>query len=83
MLTVLGGIAEFERSLILQRTNEGRAKAKAEGKVFGCKPKRTSHHRREALRRLNAGETTREIALSYNVAHTTSARLNKPIEARL
>jgi hypothetical protein len=27
MLTVLSGIAEFERSLILQRTNEGRARA--------------------------------------------------------
>ena len=36
MLTVLGGIAEFERSLIM-RTNEGRAKAKAEGIVFGRK----------------------------------------------
>ncbi|MGY8682668.1 recombinase family protein [Bradyrhizobium sp. UFLA05-153] len=82
MLHVLGGLAEFERSLILQRTNEGRAKARAEGKPFGRRPKLTVHQRHEALKRLEAGETTREIALSYNVAHTTIARL-KPAETRL
>ena len=37
LLTVLGGIATFERRLILNRTNEGRAKARAEGVVFGRK----------------------------------------------
>jgi len=44
--------------------------------------KLAAHQRREALKWLEAGETTREIALSYNVAHTTIARL-KPAEARL
>lgn len=81
MLHVLGGLAEFERSLILQRTNEGRAKAMAEGKVFGSKPKLTAHQRRDALKRLEAGETTREVALSYNVAHTTIARLNNQLKS--
>jgi DNA invertase Pin-like site-specific DNA recombinase len=37
MLTVLSGIAEFERDLILQRTNEGRVRALAEGVRFGRK----------------------------------------------
>jgi hypothetical protein len=46
MLTVLSGIAEFERDLILQRTNEGRARAKAEGTRFGCKPNLTKHQAR-------------------------------------
>ena len=35
MLTVLGGLAEFERHLILSRTNEGRVRAKARGVRFG------------------------------------------------
>jgi DNA invertase Pin-like site-specific DNA recombinase len=48
MLTVLGGIAEFERSLILQRTNEGRARALVEDVRFGPKPKLTKHQAREA-----------------------------------
>jgi DNA invertase Pin-like site-specific DNA recombinase len=39
MLTVLGGLAEFERHLILSRTAEGRVRAKARGIKFGRKPK--------------------------------------------
>ena len=75
MITVLSGIAEFERDLILQRTNEGRARAMAEGTRFGRKPKLTKHQAREALKRVAAGEPLREIALSYNVDHSTICRL--------
>ena len=75
MLTVLSGIAEFERSLILQRTNEGRARAMAEGIRFGRKPKLTKHQAREVLKRVAAGEPLREIALSYAVDHSTISRL--------
>ncbi len=38
MLTVLGGLAEFERELIRARTGEGRARAKARGVKLGRKP---------------------------------------------
>jgi hypothetical protein len=58
-----------------------RARALADGAQFGRKPKLTAHQRREALKRLDAGETTREIALSFNVADTTIARL-RPAAAR-
>jgi hypothetical protein len=75
LLTVLGGIAEFERDLILQRTNEGRARAMAEGTRFGRRPKLTKHQAREALKRVAAGEPLREIALSYAVDHSTISRL--------
>jgi DNA invertase Pin-like site-specific DNA recombinase len=40
MVTVLGGLAEFERSLILARTGEGRTRAMARGVKFGRKPAR-------------------------------------------
>jgi len=59
MLHSVDGLAGFERSPILQRTNEGRALAKAEGKVFGGKPKLTVHRRRQAWRRLKAGDHAR------------------------
>jgi DNA invertase Pin-like site-specific DNA recombinase len=39
LLTIMGGFAEFERSLILSRTSEGRTRAKARGVRFGRKPK--------------------------------------------
>jgi DNA invertase Pin-like site-specific DNA recombinase len=43
MLTVLGGLAEFERDLIRTRTSEGRDRAKARGVKLGRKPKLTEH----------------------------------------
>src|SRR5438874_9594347 len=75
MLTVLGGLAEFERELIRTRTGEGRERAKARGVVLGRKPKLTAHQRREAIARREAGEVLTEIARSYDVSHSTISRL--------
>ena len=52
MLTVLGGLAEFERELIRARTGEGRKRAQARGVKFGRPPKLNAHQRREAIERL-------------------------------
>jgi hypothetical protein len=49
MLTVLGGLAEFERDLIRERTGEGRKRAQARGIHIGRPPKLMKHQRREAL----------------------------------
>jgi DNA invertase Pin-like site-specific DNA recombinase len=75
ILTVLSGLAEFERELIAQRTGEGRERALAEGVRFGRKLKLTAHQRREAIRRRDAGETLTDIARSYNVHHSMISRL--------
>ena len=75
MLTVLGGLAEFERELIRSRTSEGRERAKAKGVKMGRKPKLTHHQRREAMARREAGEALVDIARSYNVSHSTISRL--------
>jgi DNA invertase Pin-like site-specific DNA recombinase len=49
MLTVLGGLAEFERELIRARTGEGRKRAKVRGVRFGRPRKMTADQRQEAL----------------------------------
>jgi len=75
MLTVLGGLAEFERELIRARTGDGRKRAKERGVRFGRPRKLTPHQRQEALARLGAGETQVDVARTYNVDATTIGRL--------
>jgi DNA invertase Pin-like site-specific DNA recombinase len=58
MLTVLGGLTEFERELIRARTDEGRKRAQARGVRFGRKLKLTAHQRQEAIARREAGRGT-------------------------
>ena len=76
MLTVLGGLAEFERELIRARTGEGRARAVARGVKMGRKPKLTQHQVKEITRRTANGEAVREIARSYDVHNSTISRIS-------
>jgi DNA invertase Pin-like site-specific DNA recombinase len=77
MLTVLGGLAEFECELIRTRTrtSEGRERAKADGKSLGRKPKLSPHQKEEAIRRRDEGESVRAIARTYNGSPSTISRL--------
>jgi DNA invertase Pin-like site-specific DNA recombinase len=77
ILTVLGGLAEFERELIRARTGEGRKRAVANGVKLGRKPTLTPHQRQEAKRRIKARkESIGEIARSYDVSRWTISRLS-------
>jgi DNA invertase Pin-like site-specific DNA recombinase len=51
---ILGGLAEFERTLLRARTGEGRERAKARGVRFGRPKKLTAHQPWEAIDRTNA-----------------------------
>jgi DNA invertase Pin-like site-specific DNA recombinase len=74
MLTILGGIAQFEREMMLERQREGVAKAKGEGKYTGRKPIDTT--RQAAIIRLNAeGLTKAEIANQIGVGEATVYRI--------
>jgi DNA invertase Pin-like site-specific DNA recombinase len=75
MLTVLGGLAEFERELIRARTGEGRKRAQARGTKFGRPRKLTPQQRQEVLQRLDAVETQPDVARTYNVDAITIGRL--------
>src|SRR5215831_4975573 len=75
MLTVLGGLAEFERELIRARTGDGRARAKARGVKFGRPTALTAHQRSEALQRLANGDAQADVARTFNVSQATISRL--------
>jgi DNA invertase Pin-like site-specific DNA recombinase len=72
ILTVLAGLAEFERGLILARTGEGRTRAQARGVRFGRPPKLTGHQLTEALARRAAGEALTDIGRSFNVSRPSA-----------
>ena len=75
MLTVLGGLAEFERELIRARTGEGRKRAKANGVKFGRPAALTPHQRQEAIQKLASGEAQVDVARTFNVSQATISRL--------
>jgi DNA invertase Pin-like site-specific DNA recombinase len=76
MLGILAVLAQFERRLIIDRTSEGRAIAKAKGTHMGRPSKLTLFQRDEAIARLRAGtETVSDIGRSYGVSHATISRL--------
>jgi DNA invertase Pin-like site-specific DNA recombinase len=75
IFAILGVAAKLERRRFHERTARGRADAKAGGVKFGRKPTLTPHRQNEARRRLQAGETQRSVARSYNVSQSTIPRL--------
>jgi DNA invertase Pin-like site-specific DNA recombinase len=75
MITILAGLATFERHLIKARTDEGRKRAQARGVRFGRPFKLSAFQIKEALARREAGEPLTDIGRSYGVSHSTISRL--------
>jgi DNA invertase Pin-like site-specific DNA recombinase len=76
VMALLSALAQDERERIAKRANEGRAIALANGVKFGRKHALNAHQKAEALKRRDAGESTRVIAKTYNVSHATISRLS-------
>jgi DNA invertase Pin-like site-specific DNA recombinase len=74
MLIILGGVATWERDIMLARQREGIAKAKAEGKYKGRKPTVAVHA--EQIRAMRAaGEKPAHIARRLGVARSSVYRV--------
>ena len=82
MLTVLGGLAEFERSLIAARTGEGRKRAQERGVRFGRPRKLTAHQRQEAFQRILQARRKRISPGCSTSAHPPSAGWRPPALSR-
>ena len=78
MLTIMGGIAEFERDLIRKRCEEGMARAKAKGTKFGRKRSLSPEQVKIAADRYAKGETMAELAVVYGVSEPTIWRSLQP-----
>ena len=77
VLHMMGALAEFERSLIIERTRAGLAAAKKRGQKLGRKPTLTPPQIAEARRLIEGGEKLRAVAASFSVGRTTLWRALK------
>jgi putative DNA-invertase from lambdoid prophage Rac len=71
MLTMLAAVAEMERDLLIERTQSGLARAKAEGKTLGRPPKTTPKQRVEIVKRYKQGESISTLARFYVVSRAS------------
>lgn len=72
MLSMLGAVYQFERSMILERQREGIQQAKAAGKYKGGKPRVDAEAIKAAL---DSGMSIRKVAESLNVGISTVQRV--------
>lgn len=74
MVTIMSGLAQFERDLLIERTREGVAHARSEGRVAGPKPKLTPEQVRLAGKAIADGESVSSVARSFGVSRQTIYR---------
>ncbi len=68
---MLSAVAEMERCIIVERTQAGLARARAEGKKLGRRSKTTDEQKDEIRKRLSAGESVSSVARDYGVSRAT------------
>jgi len=76
-MQVIAAVAEFERDLLMERTQSGITRAKAAGKRFGRPPTLSQEEQTSVLRRLNEGAAIAEIAREYKTTRQTILRVRE------
>ena len=72
---VIAAVAEFERDLLIERTQAGLARAKSEGKTLG-RPQSLSNAQTGAIwQRLGIGESVAALAKEYGTSRQTVMRV--------
>jgi putative DNA-invertase from lambdoid prophage Rac len=78
MLTMLAAVAEMERDLLVERTQSGLARAKAEGKTLGRPTSTTDEQRAAMARQHQAGESISALARAFGISRASVMRVVKP-----
>jgi putative DNA-invertase from lambdoid prophage Rac len=85
MLTMLAAVAEMDRDLLVERTQSGLTRAKAEGKTLGRPATTTEEQRAAMIRRYQGGEgeSISALAREYGISRASVMRIVKPAGAAL
>ena len=79
-MQVINAVSEFERDLLIERTQAGLARARAEGTPLGRRPALTDANQASALEKLAAGVPLSQIAREYKTSRATIQRLRRKTE---
>lgn len=78
-MQVINAVAEFERDLLIERTNSGIRRAKAEGKTFGRPSTLSAVQKAEVLRQLADGVQVAQLARAFNTTRQTIMRVREAV----
>jgi putative DNA-invertase from lambdoid prophage Rac len=78
MLTMLAALAEMERDMLVERTQSGLARAKAQGKTLGRPASTTPEQRALMTGHYQAGESISALARAHNISRASVMRVVKP-----
>lgn len=76
-MQVIAAVAEFERDLLIERTQAGLARAKSEGRKLGRKAALTEHQQAEVRAKRTAGQSLGALAKEYGVSRAAIQRIEK------
>lgn len=74
---VISAVAEFERDLLIERTQAGLARAKSQGRTLGRPASLTKAQQTEIVDKLNEGMTLGALAKEYGVSRSAIQRIRK------
>jgi putative DNA-invertase from lambdoid prophage Rac len=80
-MNVINAVAEFERDLLIERTQAGLSRAKAEGKRLGRPASLTAEQRKAVVRRLAEGATVSALAREFKTSRQTILRVRDAMPA--
>ncbi|MBL8084195.1 MAG: recombinase family protein [Candidatus Obscuribacter sp.] len=80
-MQVIAAVAEFEKDLLVERTQSGIARARAAGKRFGRPPSLDQGKRKLVVKRLKAGATVAEVAREFDTSRQTILRVRDAVLA--
>jgi len=76
-MAVIAAVAEFERDLLIERTQAGLSRAKAQGKRLGRPSSLTADQQEVARKRRNEGASLGELAKEFGVSRSAIQRLER------
>jgi len=81
-MNVINAVAEFERDLLIERTQAGLNRAKAEGKTLGRPASLTTDQRSEVSQKLKVGAGVSALAREFKTTRQTIMRVRDAASPR-